>query len=295
MPGSRGMSTLAAARFRVGQYNLLCPTYGVKWGEREACVGWKSRDNHGGSNWQRRWPALLRVLKEAPWDLLALEELEDSIRPDVEAGLDALGLRLHWFPHPGRDDALGLAYNPDVFRAAAACSRGYPAASPRATSGRIDFHHHASGRSVRAAVTHQLGGVAEQWHDLMDFVLDGVPDDCTCVLCGDMNEDFGPAATIGQRPEGFATLDRDLSAGELSVSRPAHKLGAEQTSGKGKVDYILVRGPRDGSMSVSLERDGPSRRAMLLSHGPCSETGEWPTDHGLEALSVCVNGAAHGE
>ena len=99
-------------RLRVGTYNLLCPTYGVKWGEREACLDWRSKDEHGLSNWEQRWPALRRVIQAAPWDLLALEELEDSTRADVEAACDGLGLRLAWFPHAGRSDALGLAYDP---------------------------------------------------------------------------------------------------------------------------------------------------------------------------------------
>ena len=71
---------------RVGQFNILCPTYGVKWGEREACLEWKTKDDHGGSNWEVRWPAILRILKSAPWDILTLEELEESIRP-VACGL----------------------------------------------------------------------------------------------------------------------------------------------------------------------------------------------------------------
>ncbi len=41
-------------RIRVGQYNVLCPTYGVKWGEREAFFDWKSKDDFGGSNWDLR-------------------------------------------------------------------------------------------------------------------------------------------------------------------------------------------------------------------------------------------------
>ena len=156
--------TLATSmRLRVGTYNLLCPTYGVKWGEREACLDWRSKEEHGLSNWEQRWPALRRVIQAAPWDLLALEELEDSTRADVEAACDGLGLRLAWFPHAGRSDALGLAYDPRALRAGASAHRDYPSDAPAATSGRLDFRHLATGRLVRAAVTHQRGGVAEQW------------------------------------------------------------------------------------------------------------------------------------
>ena len=33
-------------------------------------------------------------------------------------------------------------------------------------------------------------------------------------------------------------------AGESLVSRPPHKMASDQTSGKGKVDYVLVRPPK---------------------------------------------------
>ena len=95
---------------RCGQYNLLCPAYGVKWGEREACDAWVSKQEHGGSNWSRRWPALRRVLDCAEWDVLALQELEANTFADVQQGLMAQGLELLSFPHPGREDALGIAY-----------------------------------------------------------------------------------------------------------------------------------------------------------------------------------------
>ena len=139
--------TLATSmRLRVGTYNLLCPTYGVKWGEREACLDWRSKDEHGLSNWEQRWPALRRVIQAAPWDLLALEELEDSTRADVEAACDGLGLRLAWFPHAGRSDALGLADDPRALRAEESVHRNYPSDAPTATSGRVDFRHLATGQ-----------------------------------------------------------------------------------------------------------------------------------------------------
>ena len=277
--------SLTSMRLRVGTYNLLCPTYGVKWGEREACLDWRSKHEHGLSNWELRWPALLRVIQAAPWDLLALEELEDGTRADVEAACDGLGLRLVWFPHPGRCDALGLAYNPQALRAEESASRGYPTGAPRATSGRVDFRHLQTGRVVRAAVTHQRGGVAEQWNDLVDFVGDAA-EEATCIICGDMNEDFGSVAS-GAKGSDFVSLDRDAAAGESLVSRPPHKMTSDQSSGKGKIDYVLVRPPKGGA--VVFERDEASRRAMALAHGPCDETGQWPSDHDIEAVSLTVS------
>ena len=72
----------------------------------------------------------------------------------------------------------------------------------------------------------------------------------------------------------------------LSQGRPPHTLAQDQKSGKGKVDYVLVRPPKSGS--VLFERDEGSKKAMVLAHGPCEETGQWPSDHDIEALSVTL-------
>ena len=157
--------------------------------------------------------------------------------------------------------------------------------------------HTQSGLPVRALVTHQRGGDAAQLRSLADFALEGLPPDAVVVVCGDFNEDFGagamlPCGGMSQAGKGggdpvFRTLDRD-AASEPIVSRPAHKQGPAQTSGKGKIDYIFVRGAGPG-MCVELERDALSRAAVLASHAPCDETGYWPSDHGMEALSVHVS------
>ena len=77
----------------------------------------------------------------------------------------------------------------------------------------------------------------------------------------------------------FFLARRSVRKSGPQVSRPPHKQLPDQKSGKGKVDYIFARGAR-------LERDAASRRAVLLSHAPCGETGEWPSDHGVEAATA---------
>jgi len=282
-----GSSSSAGLSLLVGQYNLLCPTYGVKWGEREACEGWVSKSEHGGSNWARRWPALKRVLHCARWDVLTLEELEGSTRADVTQALGAIGMALVWFDHPGRADALGIAYNTEAFTLLAESTRHYPLDNPKSTSGRVDLSHTPSGRVVRVVVTHQKGGIAAQLDDLFAFADAGARDECVTIINGDFNEDFGDrAASI--RP-GYTTLRR--GADELAVSRPPHKQGDGQASGKGLVDYIFVK--NCGMGTCALGRDEASRRALAMSHAACDETGEWPSDHGLEALTLTV-GASDG-
>lgn len=274
----------------IGQYNLLCPVYGVKWGEREACLDWKSMSDHGASNWEKRWPALLRVMSAASWDLLALEELEDSTREDVEGGLTNLGLELVWFNHPGREDALGIAYNPMVLRIINITAHHYPIDNPRAAIGCVDFRHVKTQSPVRMAVAHLRGGphsAPDQWNDLLDFVM---RDDCMCIICGDMNEEFGSVANgTNSAMRGLLSMDRNVTAGEPRDTRPPHKMDADQTSGKGKVDYIFVRTRQQvsGDM-VHFNRDAKIMKAILLSHTDCIETNVWPSDHGLEALTLTV-------
>jgi hypothetical protein len=83
------------------------------------------------------------------------------------------------------------------------------------------------------------------------------------------------------------------------VSRPPHKQDpALNSSGRGKVDYIFVsplgcdtRDALDGSggrVDIKLERSQEALGALLVSHRACEETNEWPSDHGMEALSVHV-------
>jgi hypothetical protein len=100
------------------------------------------------------------------------------------------------------------------------------------------------------------------------------------LVCGDFNEDFGGCSPLS----GFGMLQR--SVGEPTTSRPAHKQGPTQKSGKGLVDCVFVKGSDD--LSVHLERDAESGKAVAISHARCAETGEWPSDHGMEALSVLV-------
>ena len=55
-----------------------------------------------------------------------------------------------------------------------------------------------------------------------------------------------------------------------------------------EAEVALIRGRLLEQLAVHLERDAESRQAILHSHAACQETGEWPSDHGLEALSLTL-------
>jgi len=203
------------------------------------------------------------------------------MKADWEAGIGALGMKTMWFAHPGRQDCLGIAWRPETFEMKASAIREWPREGPKAASGRMDFAHVATGKHVRVLVTHQRGGIDEQLADLFDFAQEDMAEEGIIVIAGDWNEDFGQAGGCKVAQEsGFEVLSRDVSAGEPSVSRPPHKQDTSQKSGKGMIDWVFVKG------SAGLERDLASREALLAAHAACEETGEWPSDHGLEALTV---------
>ena len=194
-------------------------------------------------------------------------------------------MTLELFAHPGRRDALGVAFDPRVLSLEAVASRGYPEEDPKQATGRLDLRHTASGVPVRVLATHQRGGDAAQLADLFAFAADGAPAGSVVLVCGDFNEEFAASPVAS-----FATLPR--GAAEPVVSRPAHKQDPRlNRSGRGKVDYVFARavgGAAGGAPKLRLERDDASLRALLASHAPCAETGEWPSDHGMEVLSVSV-------
>ena len=285
---------MSSCSLLVGQYNLLCPAYGVKWGEREACLEWRSKEDHGPSNWSARWPALRRVLSLCKFDIVCLQELEASTAADVTAALADQGLDLVWFNHPGRADGIGVAFNTETFTLSQSVLGSFPSANPTVGTARLDLKHTAAGVGVRVLSTHQRGGNREQLADLFTFAkADMREGPGIVVVCGDFNEDFASWEAPGAlRPEplaGFATLDRREP--EPLVSRPPHKLDpALNSSGRGKVDYIFVA-PHDAPAAhadIKLERSQEALRALWASHAACEETGEWPSDHGMEALAIHV-------
>eukprot|EP01065_Artemidia_motanka_P010227 TRINITY_DN15397_c0_g1_i1.p1 TRINITY_DN15397_c0_g1~~TRINITY_DN15397_c0_g1_i1.p1 ORF type:complete len:320 (+),score=96.93 TRINITY_DN15397_c0_g1_i1:115-960(+) len=272
----------AMARISVGQFNVLCPAYALRWGEREGCVDHTAPQARRVCNWRQRWPALRRVLTSARWDVLTLQELQEATLPDVSSALSSCGMRLCYHKHPARFDGLGVAYRSDVFEELSNDALPF---SGYTVTARVDLRHRETGKVCRVFSTHQRGAVEAQMTQLLDDVSIDEDKADVLVLAGDFNEDFGRASggVQGSRvaASGFVTLCR--AADEPEFSRPPHKQDAEQTSGKGKVDWIWVKSRN----RVELSREGDVKRALTDSHQNCPETGHWPSDHGLESVTLC--------
>jgi len=267
----------------VGCYNVLCSTYAVKWGEREGL------SSDGSSNWAARWPVMRGIMQRARWDVVCLQEVEHKDAEDIAAGLGPEYAALY-FKHERRPpDGLMIAVRKQAFELPI---QQHQLQHRGVAFARVDLVHRASGRMVRVLTAHCRGGSHEQLEALADFADEGKgagnPD--VTIVAGDFNEDFHtqdrrhvlcplPASALGC----YETLLREKNLPELS--RPPNKQAADQSSGKGKVDFIFVRGTA-GRCSVELFRDPASRLAVLSSHAACAATGEWPSDHGAEALSV---------
>lgn len=265
----------------VGCYNLLCPTYAVKWREREGVA------EDGSSNWLARWAVMQDILRRARWDVVCLQEVEYT---EVASIMHGLGPEYcaFYFKHAKRPpDGVMIAVRRAVFDSQyAPAERQYRGA----VFGRVDLVHTASGARVRVVTSHCRGKDPEQLTCLASFADDSCEADIT-VVTGDFNEDFAVESgsdvrsPLPESPMGrYITLRRTP---ELKHSRPSHKQGADQKSGKGKIDYIFVRGTQP-RCSVEVFRDDASDVAMRESHAPCAPTGEWPSDHGAEALSFRI-------
>mmetsp|Transcript_31644 Transcript_31644/g.58139 ORF Transcript_31644/g.58139 Transcript_31644/m.58139 type:complete len:332 (-) Transcript_31644:10-1005(-) len=277
------------ASISIGCYNLLCPTYGVKWKEREAM------NDEGTSNWAQRWPVMAGILQRAHLDIVCLQEVEQA---EVEGITRDLGpeYKVYFFKHKVRPpDGVMLAVRSSAFSAdpvfAEVDCKGV-------AFGRTDLQlsvPSVENVKIRVSTAHCRGGRQEQLASLADFADEGAQAAHTItVIAADFNEDFSAQGThdaphcpfpTSENLGTYRTLPRE--AGLAQLSRPAHKQAEGQTSGKGKIDYIWVRATPD--LDVDLFLDHASRQAVQDSHRECAETGQWPSDHGIEAFSLRVS------
>lgn len=265
----------------VGCYNVLCSTYAVKWIEREG-IG-----KDGKSNWSLRWPVMRGIINRARWDVVCLQEVEQTDVEEIVSGL-GLGYATYYFKHQKRPpDGVLIAVRSETFEGAPVPGE---LQHNGVAFGRVDVVHRRSGRKVRVVTAHCRGGNAAQLAALADFADEAAEASDVTIVAADFNEDFSTPDRREVRcplPEGpagrYLTLVRE--PGLPPLSRPPHKQGEDQTSGKGKIDWIFVRGSA-GRCFVELFRDQASRLAILTSHAPCSATWQWPSDHGAEAFSV---------
>lgn len=266
----------------IGCYNVLCSTYAVKWGEREG-VG-----PDGNTNWNVRWPAIRSILENAAWDIICLQEVEHSDANEIITDLGN-AYTSHYFKHTKRPpDGLLIAIRSSMFT----LSESRELQHNGVAFGCMDLEHVSSGCKVCVVTSHCRGRNKEQLAALAAFADENVDADVT-IITGDFNEDFRSDDSLdGVRcpfPSGdsgeYITMQRE--AGLPPLSRPPHKQAEDQKSGKGKIDWIFVRG-RAQQCSVQLFRDEASHRAIIDSHAPCLATGQWPSDHGAEAFSVRV-------
>ncbi|CAK9117172.1 unnamed protein product [Durusdinium trenchii] len=254
-----------APSFTVGSYNVLCTTYALKWKELQGM------DANGNSNWSLRWPVMREVEKTD------VERIVADLGPEYTS---------HYFKHPeeGRPpDGLLIAVK-------TSCTCASPSWSQcdfkgKVIFGGVNFQLAKSGARVRVVNGHMRGGNQKQLDAFAAFGAEG--DAQIEVITADFNEDFE------ERSEGavfcpfkgqYVTLRRSPDLPQ--VSRPGNKQA--QTPGQGlKIDYIWVR-ERSQDYEAQLSFDDASRRAILESHKNCEATGQWPSDHGCEALNIRV-------
>ncbi|CAE7216648.1 Calm4 [Symbiodinium microadriaticum] len=264
-----------APTFSICTYNLLCPTYAVKWKEQQGMAA------DGSSNWPVRWPVMRDILQRGQFDVLCLQEVENTELDSIVADLGSR-YRAKYFKHSRRPpDGLLIAVKSSAFKA-----------SPEWILGEhqgVDLEH-PCGAKIRVVTGHMKGGRPAQLQAFAEFASAESSADVE-ILTADFNEDFAEQGRsegvvrcpFGHEERPYSTLPRALELPQLS--RPPNKQDEGQSSGKGKVDYIWVR-ERTKEFRTDMVCDPLSRRAIIESHRNCDATGEWPSDHGCEAFSV---------
>eukprot|EP00928_Gymnodinium_smaydae_P021104 TRINITY_DN18210_c0_g1_i1.p1 TRINITY_DN18210_c0_g1~~TRINITY_DN18210_c0_g1_i1.p1 ORF type:complete len:329 (-),score=16.07 TRINITY_DN18210_c0_g1_i1:287-1273(-) len=267
--------------FSIGCYNVLCSTYAVKWKEQQGMGA------DGRSNWSARWPAMRNIIANAQFDVLCMQEVEHTDACAIIADLGP-AYQARYFKHTKRPpDGVLIAVRAGKFDT----NMVWRERDENGVAfGAVDLLHLSSGARVSVVTGHMRGKRPEQLKSFADFAND-VDNVDVSVITADFNEDFRIDSDRVQSPfpetsaGGYTTLCREINLPQLS--RPPNKQAEDQSSGKGKIDWIFVRG-RKPDFDVELFRDLASQKAILDSHSPCDATGEWPSDHGCEALSVLI-------
>ncbi|CAE7837665.1 Calm4, partial [Symbiodinium necroappetens] len=269
-----------APTFSICTYNLLCPTYAVKWKEQQGMAA------DGSSNWPVRWPVMRDILQRGQFDVLCLQEVENTELDSIVADLGS-GYRAKYFKHSRRPpDGLLIAVKSSAFKASPEWILGEHQGF---ALGGVDLEH-PCGAKIRVVTGHMKGGRPAQLQAFAEFASAESSADVE-ILTADFNEDFAEQGRsegvvrcpFGHEERPYSTLPRALELPQLS--RPPNKQDEGQSSGKGKVDYIWVR-ERTKEFRTDMVCDPLSRRAIIESHRNCDATGEWPSDHGCEAFSV---------
>ena len=151
-------------------------------------------------------------------------------------------------------------------------------------TGLADLMEKGTGISVRVVVLHGFHPRNAKSHaghleGILKFARGrNVGDNMHCtVLAGDFNED--PRQSL--QPAAQA-LVRDF----VTASREDHpELPIKSTTNPNiehKLDWVWVEG-------AQVEYDDRCKRAIISSHTACPETGQWPSDHGLEAVRLLLS------
>lgn len=258
--------------FRIGAYNLLAPYYAEKYKQKEGIL------ENGTENWSVRWPALAQVLSGCPWDILCLVELAKAKYSTAKKNVEdlcltfAAPLSMCYFEHPLRKDALAILYAGERFDLLRRDTLEFNGAA----TALVDLKERHTGFTLRVMAVHQWHPMDKRHTGHMNAILNFAQGhvDCT-VLAGDFNEDARKSENAAQQ---------DLVRSFKSVDRQAYPhLPKESTPnlGQDKLDWIWVKG-------ADPEYDDFCQHVIAASHRPCLETGNWPSDHGMEAVH-CTN------
>ena len=229
-----------------------------------------------------------KMLCGCPWDMLCLAELAHKdnsfTKREIEGLCDTfpMPLTMRYFEYPGREDAIAILYAINYFDFITEDTLTFDGAVTLL----VDLREKTTGLMLRVLAVHQWHPVTRKYAGHLQAVLDfrqfsfssdgryGVREEANyTVLAGDFNEDANKSSDGAQKQlvSNFKSADR---------KKYAH-LPQRSTSNRKLHDFIWVNG-------AEPYYDAQCQRVITLSHKPCTKTGMWPSDHGIEAVQCII-------
>lgn len=212
----------------VGTFNMLDPQFALNHNQKEGLT------NTGQSNWPTRKQGVVKLLNESKLDVICLQEISPKSLNDIKKDLNGQ-YDIKYIKHAGRSDGVAILYK-KTFKEVNSQTLSLHGLN----SGYVDLKDQITGRVVRVANCHLLGGNKQnQGKEQIEKLLERVDNDpskggaiAARIITGDFNADEkqlnNPNSKFDALQKANYQFDGDLSATEIANNR--------------HIDWIWIRG-----------------------------------------------------
>ncbi|CRX38459.1 endonuclease/exonuclease/phosphatase family protein [Estrella lausannensis] len=212
----------------VGTFNMLDPQFALNHNQKEGLT------KTGQSNWPTRKQGIVKLLNESKLDVICLQEISPKSLNDIKTDLNGQYV-IKYIKHAERSDGVAILYK-KTFKEVNSQTLSLHGLN----SGYVDLKDQLSGRVIRVANCHLLGGNKQnQGKEQIEKLLERVDTDpskegaiAARIITGDFNADEkqlnNPNSKFDALKKASYQFDGDLSATEIANNR--------------HIDWIWIRG-----------------------------------------------------